>query len=177
MTYLCLALALQLLSAGGSVPDLNESAPLTRAAVTDLAAQADRLAVAGDIEGYSQLLSPDLTVTYAMSPDPDDKPHEYTREEYLATLRESLRAFRIRRCETSVGRIEIAPGGREATVESTVIQECVSRADGSVLRMTVQEKATLRIENGRLVIAGLAATLKDVSVERGEAGEDDKQPR
>jgi len=68
-------------------------------------------------------------------------------------------------------------GGREATVESTVVQECVSRIDGSVIMMTVQEKATLRIENGRLVIARLAATVKDVSVERGEAGEGDNQPR
>lgn len=146
--------------------DEPEVTVLTPKAVTNLAAQTDRLAVAGDIYTFSQLLSKDLTVTYAMSPDPDELPQEYDREEYLAMMRESHCFYSNRLCKTSIGKVDISPGAQQADVENTVVQECISRGDGSVIRVTVSEKVTLRIENGKVKIAKIAGIVMKTNFEQ-----------
>ncbi|MEK7995845.1 MAG: hypothetical protein AAB403_18765, partial [Planctomycetota bacterium] len=77
-------LTLHLLISNALLADGQQLTALTPQAVTNLAAQTDRLAMAGDIDAYSELLSDNLIVIYATSPDPDELPHEYDRAEYLA---------------------------------------------------------------------------------------------
>jgi hypothetical protein len=140
---------------------------LTPQIVTNLATQTDRLAMAGDVDAYSELLSDNISVTYATSPNPDELPHAYDRAEYLTVISMSSRVYLNRLCKTTISSIAITSNGQQADVEDTVVQECVSRQDGSVIKMTVSEKVRISIENGKPKILLLAGTVMKTSFEAG----------
>jgi uncharacterized protein with ACT and thioredoxin-like domain len=79
----------------------------------------------------------------------------------------SSRVYLNRLCKTTISSIAITSNGQQADVEDTVVQECVSRQDGSVIKMTVSEKVRISIENGKPKILLLAGTVMKTSFEAG----------
>ena len=104
--------AIVITHAAAAEPDRAVS--LTAPMICSLAAKADQLIAAGDIDSYAKMLADELVVTYARTPDPSTPPERHDRAQYLAIAREGLEDFTVRACKTTIQKTDISPDGQSA---------------------------------------------------------------
>ncbi|MDH3241796.1 MAG: hypothetical protein OEO83_14145 [Alphaproteobacteria bacterium] len=104
----------------------------------------------------------DLSVTYSFPGVPGATPFTLDRQGTIAMSRENAEAMENYDRRSQIQRIDIAPDGQAARVESLEIE--LLRVNGRVVTGQARAVSDLRLRNGAIVIWRMEMTVTDVSV-------------
>ena len=142
----------------------SNSVTITPQVVSNLAAKADTLAMAGDVAAYAELLADDFQASHKHDGTTGPITAQYTKQSYLDGMRQTLANCRTTACKTNIEKCEISPTGDRAVVESICLSQMSAKAIKQTISIVSKETVVIELRNGVPLLIRLDSEVTDMVV-------------